>query len=559
MDNNLSFNTEAAIKNSENYLNIINFKKDQNKVDAFAGSIIGNLDKEPVRTLAFKFISICEKKKIKSQLVNILDRKLHAKDHVFQIAEHKTNFARWQKWGFNEEVFANFYESAKYLLESPLGNQMKIFHDPILLEEGQPGILVEGSWVSLEEIRKEFEIKFLPEFREKFMVHKNTGEVFTYLGNGRGLQKHNPYTVENLDHPITRLTETEFQETFAVAQKFLREGETESNPERTFIFQIVSSYVTNSCNNNAMEILYRKKHPWMRIVCGKNNPEVGIKRGDVYEIGFGWTAPSKLPAKTTKGRFRSEDLWNYNTSVKQRIVTNIPISQTEAQEMLKYAMEFHKSNLHPVEKDDKIAFNLWSQNCSAFVHYISKKAEGVNAPTKIYLTDLLQRISPDWLQYIGSKAKLVATTVKNDIKFASSFVPTVIRQPIEWAIKQIKMIGQSIASFVLSKPVEAVSIVIGGAAGEQGRAFTENANEKKVLGPRLAASENFFSLRRFFYHLPGILQEWQLKQLSTVIYKNPVKLTVVPPKPEQLREVTEKQGGYSFFRSVQNLIPRYFG
>ncbi len=533
---NISFlDTESGTKITESSINqlvVKNFKKEPNKVIEIGQEILNQLKQkgsETVRPLAEKFISLCVKNKINSAQVNVLDRYLHGQDHAFQIAENKANFARWQKWGFNPQVLIEHYDVAKYLLESPLGNQMKIFEDPIIMNNDKPGILVEGKWASFEDIMNHFEIKFLPEYKEKFMVHKESGTVYTFLGNGGGLQKHNPYTAETLDHPITRLTEEEFERTLAVAQKFVREGETIPDPKRTFVFQIVSSYVTDSQNNNAMELLYRKKHPWIRVICGRDNEEYGTKKGDVFEIGFGWSSPSKLPAKTTKGRFRTEDLWNYNTKAKKRVVTNIAITPEEAQGMFKYIMEFHKHNIRPGKKDDKIAFNLWSQNCSAFVHYIAKQAN-IKVPTKIFLTDLIKRISPDWIKLVGRNIKAAALAVKSDVKLIASLLPGLVTDPLVWASRTIQNMGLTIGSFVVSKPVEAISVAVGGAAGDSGRAFTDNAQEKKVLGPRLTATKNFFSLKRFFYHLPGILQEWQLEQKeATVVYQNPVKLSVVPP------------------------------
>lgn len=474
---------------------------------------------------ATKFVELCVKNKINSKMLSILDRQLHAKDTAFQIAENKANFVRWNKWDFNSDVFVHHYEEAKYLLNSPLGNQMKIFKDPIIMQDHLPGILVAGQWTSIQAVQDQFEIKYLPKFKEKFMVLKGTEDVYTFLDNGRGLQEHNPYTAETLSCPLTRLSDDEFDRTWIEAMKFKRTDDERSDDSRTFIFQIVSSYITNSQNNNAMELLYRRKHPWIRVICGRENPEFGTKKGDVFEIGFGWTAPSKLVAKTTEGRFRvNGDLWNFKTA-EQRVVTNIAITPEEADEILQYILGFHSRNIHPSKADDKIAFNLWSQNCSAFVHHIAKKA-GVHAPTQIYLTELIARISPNWLKAIGRGFLSVKSGVKSAF---SAVVPSFINKPLTWAIHMIRDIGLSIANFVLVRPFSLISLALGGGSGAVGREFTRNAHVKVPLGSRLNF-KNFFSLRRFHYHLPGILQEWQRKQPSTVIYKDTVKLSIVPPQ-----------------------------
>lgn len=524
--NKLNSTTQQKIELTENYLNRINSADLRNRdiLQACVQSIfiqIAHTNLEQVKSLGERFIVLCQKNKVKSPLVNELDRVLHADENEnnFLISENIKNFSRWQKWGFGKDDFVNHYKSVKYLLESPLGNQLKIFENPLIELNNQLGILVEGSWVSIEEIENRFEIKYLPEFREKFMVHKQSGEVYTYLGNGKGLQEHNPYTEMTLEHPITSLSEEEYNEVLASARNFLRKGETHPDPERTYILQIVSSYVTDSWNNNVMEWLYRRKHPYMRVVCGSDNQEYKTKKGDVFEIGFGWNAPSLFPGKTIKGRFRTEDLWNYNTKAKKRYVTNIPISQDEAQNMLKYILEFHLNNICASRKTDRIAFNLWAQNCSAFIHYIAKQAD-VDVPTKIYLKDLLVRISPDSLKFVGNRLSEVYSKTK---KIAACIFPKLICVPFTWALEIMKKLGEKIGLFIISPPVTAVSMAVGGASGDEGRAFTDKAHEKKVLGVRIGQKEKY-------YHLPGLLQEWQINQASTVVYHNPVKLTVVPPK-----------------------------
>lgn len=531
-----SFHTEASqnlVPLNADFLKRLNssWSVDRQSVNQAAHSVLSQLESnKSVKPLADQLLAICSKKKIASKELNILDHALHAQDHQFQTNENKADFVRWQKWGLDQQVYLIHHDFAKYLLESPLGNQMKIFVDPIIMRDGLPGILVEGEWSSYEALQERFEIKFLPEYREKFMVEKATQRVFTFLGNGAGLQHHHPYKETSLKHPITRLTEEEYERTLEVAQRFRRDRETEADPNRTFIFQIVSSYITDSQNNNAMELLYRRQHPWIRVICGRDNEQYGTKKGDVFEIGFNRNGPRTLPGKTTRGRFRTEDLWNYNTKTKQRVVTNIPISPEEAEGMLKYILEYHLANIDPkCPCEDKVAFNLLSQNCTAFVHYLAKQA-GIRVPTKIFLTDLIQEISPNWLKAIGRVFKSIALAIKAVVKTVSSWtLPKFIRTPISGLITIISKLVRSIMSFIVGRPLQVVSVTVGNGLGETGRAFTDSPERKATFGSRFWKLKNLFTLRTFYYHLPGVLQGWQREQASTVIYENPVKLSVVPP------------------------------
>lgn len=535
MSNIIDFNTaspnQVINEDLSQKINSLGNKLDYKTVSQLVSSLNSNLNVNDNADLAKRLIGICVKKKVNLDDVKMLDRKLHAQDHAFQIPENQRNFARWKKWHFDPQVFLDHYDFAKYLLDSPLGNQMKIYKEPFEIKGGVPGIKVEGEWMSFKDIQANFTIKFIPKFHEKFMVDSVEEAVYTFLDNGKGLQKHNPYTATTLAHPIAQLTDEEYERTLEVAQKFVHKGEEgkKPNPDRTFIFQIVSSYVNDSWYNNLMELLYRRKHPWIRVICGRDNEEFGTKKGQVFEIGFGWTKPSKLPAKTTKGRFRTEDLWNYNTKAVERVVTNIPITAEDAQGMLKYILNFHTKNIdHNSKSEDKIAFNLWAQNCSAFVHYIAKVAS-VAAPTKIFLTDLIKEISPDWIKAVGRTFAAVGSAVGSGINKATFWVPNIVKSPIKAMIVKVTAIVFGISGFFVAKPVEVVSVAAGGLAGEPGRAFTDNPEEEMLIGTRLSGFKNFFSLKRFYYHLPGVLQQWQREQPSTVIYKNPVKLSIVPP------------------------------
>lgn len=485
-------------------------------------------DDAEIKKLAERFLQVSTKKKTATKEIDLLDRQLHSALGDYTTPSNKKDFARWKQWGFNSEIFQNHFEFAKFLLETPLGSQMKIFNDPIVMKGSVPGIIVEGEWASIEQIKSRFEASYSAEYSQKFIVDKHTKEIYTFLDNGRGLQKHCPYGEEKLT-PIVTLNEEEYARTLDAAQKFVRTGESsevqeEKNEERTFILQIVSSYVDGT-NINATKLLTQSKHVWLRLIAGKDDSNLGIKKGEVFEIGYEWDSPYKLPALTTKGRFRSEDIWNY-VRTKERLVTNIAITQDEMHKIVDYTLGYKKEIK---ENGQKIAFNYFRQNCSAFVHYAAKQA-GIKVPTKILLTDVIKEISPDWMKAIGRGFLQVKSGIKGAIKFSVSWLPNPLLVAGKTVVHAIYWVAHAILDAIGAASVSCVSFFLGGAFGQRALAFTKNFEQRKKLNPTLLQMKNFFSMKKFYYHLPGKLQKWQRAQKeATVIYKNPVKFTAVVP------------------------------
>lgn len=445
-------------------------------------------------------------------------------------SNHTKDFNRWKQWGFKPEIFQNHYEFAKFLLESPLGNQMKIFTDPIIMVDEQPGIIVEGEWASFEEIKDRFEVHYSSEHGQKFMRDKQSHEIYTFLGNGQGLQKHNPYTEEKLT-PLLKLNLEEYERTLEMAGKFVREGELdetreEKNKDRTFILQIVSSYI-DGANTNASELLTRRQHTWIRLIAGEDDSDLGIMKGDVFEMGYEWDSPYKLPALTTQGRFRSEDLWNY-IRPKERVVTNIAVTQEEMYKIVDYMQSYQRE---ATENGQKIAFNYFRQNCSAFVHHAVKQA-GIHVPTKIVLTALIEEISPDWMKAIGSFFSQAGSKIKEGIKSSVNWLPNPLLEVGNKGVNAAYKVAYTTCDTLGVAGTSLFSFILGGAMGQKALAFSKHPQDRKELIPTLLRPKNFFSMKKFYYHLPGKFQEWQRLQPSTAIYRynddDPNKIAVVP-------------------------------
>jgi hypothetical protein len=199
----------------------------------------------------------------------------------------------WLKAGQPPEILQKFPEFAKYLHDSQILSQMKITRDQVAEYEGQPALLVDRQWVSFADLQNRFEVTHSELYAQKFVVEKATRNVFTYLDNGRGLQPHHPYQTTNT--PISTLDEENYEKTWKKASQFIRSDEAHLsleerealNQNRPFILQLVTSNIHHG-NSNYHQFLRNPKHSYMRIIVGKDNPDLNTHKGEVYEVGYGW-------------------------------------------------------------------------------------------------------------------------------------------------------------------------------------------------------------------------------------------------------------------------------
>ena len=100
---------------------------------------------------------------------------------------------------------------------------MKVTHDLPLEKFGEAGLIVEGHFMPWTQIKKNFECVYSPLYHEKFIVHKQTREVYTYLDNHKGLQNHHPFLTEM--NPISVLDQNDYQKVWQKAKTFVRDDE----------------------------------------------------------------------------------------------------------------------------------------------------------------------------------------------------------------------------------------------------------------------------------------------------------------------------------------------
>lgn len=470
------------------------------------------------------------------KVVAVFDRQLVKQGNIVSFSHPKNQAAleKWKKYDMEEELYKKHPEFSTFLETSGLLSQIKVTRSegntavrPKEID-GEAALFVNGEWMKWSQLKATFEAVYSSHYHETFVIHKETRDVYTFLDNGRGLQPHHPFLTEL--SPVSKLNEEEYQKVLDKAHCFIRPEEAsltdadraELNKDRSFVIQIVSSYTSGS-KTKAGDLIYHSKHPYLRLIVGEDNPQLNIKKGDVYEVGYGWKKAVKLPLIASQGQFRSPDLWEYK-SVKDRIVTNVPVSKEEAHAFYKFTQRYHRDG---VNLGKATGFHLIRQNCTTYVRS-ALQAAGVTLPTEIALDDLLREITPNWFKTLGAGLKWIAKTAGAGISRAVTLLPRAVKDKCDWVAAKVKEVA--LKAFVTIAAVCSIPLrfLLGGGLGTGGVAFAPPGKPEKRINPELANLKAWLSLSHYKFNLPGILQRWQREQASTFVSHNPIKLAIVP-------------------------------
>ncbi|TXI42063.1 MAG: hypothetical protein E6Q59_01285 [Nitrosomonas sp.] len=445
---------------------------------------------------------------------------------------HKGNSAGFRKWmesgRLPADVFQKYPEFCNFLEASKIRSQMKVTRDTLKVIDDEPAILVEGSWMKWSQLKETFEYAFSGRHQEIFVVHKEMRHIYTYLDNGRGLELHHPYRSEYT--PISTRDEEEYEAILAQAQTFVRPGEeglsleerAERNKDRTFILQLVTSQVEGP-KTNLHNLLVNRKHPYLRVVIGKDNPKMNTFKGEVYEVGFGWLKKMRIPLVTTQGQFRSPDAWEYMPCDK-KIVTSMPITQEEAAALSTYTTKYHRNS---VNLGNPIGFHILRQNCSSYARAALNVA-GIKVPTEIPITAVIKEITPDWIKAIGAVFKRVKDGVEGVSLEVLKWTPQCVRDSILYIRGGCVKIAGAIAKGAAAMSIAIIRLPLGAAAGKGGQAFVEPDAQPRAIVPDAADWKAWFRLSSYRINLPAVLQRWQLEQASTFARPYNGTLAIVP-------------------------------
>lgn len=472
------------------------------------------------------------KNKNLTAIVQAFDRSIMRHRPSLQLIHPKNqvSFQKWQRNGMPSDFFAKHTAFCEFLETSNLLSQIKITRDSLSEIDGEPALKVDGTLTKWSEFQQNFDVVYSKRYKENLVVRKLTRDVYTYLDNGLGLQKHHPYLSE---HPvISKIDESEYELVLTEAHKFERPTEKDLsqdhkkklNAPRTFILQIVSSYLEGT-NTNFNELLTKPQHPYLHLIAGADDPVLNISKGDVVGLGFELENKVPFPLMAQKGRFRSPDRWEYKVC-KERVVTNIALTPEEAHELCSYTLKYHRDK---VNLGIETGFHMLRQNCTTYIKAAAKVA-GIAVPTEISLVNLIKEIAPDWIKTIGRAYTAAKNGCKKGLQFtAKKILPSCVKHGIEFISNKIHAFVQCFFSAIGALFLVPINAILGGGrSGEGGVAFVPPKKEAKQITPPLRKWKTWFDLSSYRFTLPGILQKWQRQQASTVIYKNPIKLSIVP-------------------------------
>lgn len=452
-----------------------------------------------IKQLSSKFIQF-------DRVLGLFRKNVHS-ETSYLCPVNLSQLAKWKRYNYDEAIFHKHPEFVDFLFKSTLISQMKITKDTIQEQEGVPALLVEGQWMPFAKIQETFSFKFYPEYNETLLYKKENGQIYSYLDLGTGLVEFNPFTT-GLNKPISKITEKEYLETLEIAQKFVRECDDNTevrHKKRRFIFQIVTSTVKTNTQHpltgNFNKFFAKPKHSYIRLI----NPE-----GEVFETGYILGKKLKEPLSTDKGKFRSVDPWEF-TQCDERIVTNIAIDKKEFKKAQAYVNNYMTS-------PEKPAFNYIHQNCTVFTRLILKSATGILIPTEMSIFKVALAITPEFIRQIGLFFKRLGSAITRPM---IKFTPLFLKNTISLVTNLVKLVIKATTAFFLSL----VNLVLGGLCGTKGRKFTDH-KVKKNLQPSLIQPQNWFNVNTYKINITAPLQQWQQKQPSTVIYKNPLKLAI---------------------------------
>ncbi len=158
-------------------------------------------------------------------IVRLFDREIVKlrPEFTFEQADNQADYQKWQRYGLPDTIFRKHPEFCRFMQASGLDSQLKVTRDRLREIDSEPALLVKGEWMTWPELKAQFEPVYSKRYRETFLVHKETSEVYTYLDNGLGLEPHHPYLTENT--PTSLLTDNDYAKVRDKAQLFIRPEE----------------------------------------------------------------------------------------------------------------------------------------------------------------------------------------------------------------------------------------------------------------------------------------------------------------------------------------------
>ncbi|MBI3508171.1 MAG: hypothetical protein HY069_00850 [Chlamydiia bacterium] len=415
-----------------------------------------------------------------------------------------TTAAKWQQAGLPSEIFHNHPSFAHFIAKSDLFRQIRLTKDvAIQMLDLEPKLHVNGRWMGLNELRENFEVHYSSQFKQNFVIHKKDRHVYTYLGNGQGLQPYHPYLSDPL--PIEKLTPEQYNAALEKGRQFQRPGEAETesqarNQDRRYVLQVVT-VMLHGGHTHFQELLTNPRHVFPRLI----TPD-----GNVLEEALVLRNKALFPLTNMGAQLCSLDPWNMSDRPKDFHITNIAISQEEAEKFQAFCQKYRRDS---IQLGRPINFHWTDQNCSVFTREACREA-GITIPTEMAIRDVVAEITPDWIR----KVSLFFQTVKEGVfQWMERKISKRLTEGLRQVSAMISCIWQRTWQILISIFTFPIRLCLGDGTGKFGVMF---AGVQKTL-------ENPARFCDFRLNLPAVVQRWQKDQASTFVIRNPVKLAVV--------------------------------
>ncbi|NGX56589.1 MAG: hypothetical protein K1060chlam5_00832 [Candidatus Anoxychlamydiales bacterium] len=462
-------------------------------------------NKELITKLSNRAISYLKYNKTLKKDILLLDRLVEkiSKVYRFQIKKNKELFKKWKLYGFDSSIFYKYPKFSDFLFNSNLAAQVKVTNDLIKIIENEPAILVEGKYEKFSDIEKRFGYKYSYEFHEIFVYEKDTNEVFTYLDTKMGLVQHHPYV--SCFKPISKISNDEYIKLLDLGKTFNRKS---SNLEKKHVLQIVTSNIDKDEKNsyNITKFL-KSKHPYFRLIDSDKN---------VYIIGYGNWIDSKIYSfsNTTRGRFRSPDIWEYKRCEK-KFVTNIAIDEEEAKRFKYFCIKYMNDDLN---FGRRIAFNFFDQNCTSFVRNALKYSLDFKLDSQASLFEIITFIVPD---IIANTYKNIESKTKLLLRKTAVITPSIVKT----LSKYVYFVIEKIIKLTFTFFVSSITFLLGAYNSKKGRVI-KNPDKVENFLPPLSSITDWVTYSRYKIDAPAKLQYLQKQMHTTKKYKKPLKLAI---------------------------------
>lgn len=308
--------------------------------------------------------------------------------------DHKT-YERWtKKYGLSEQIFFEHPKFVDFIFSAHLHKAFEYFGHSITMQEGKPGLMVEGMFVSSDEIEQHFTVE-----NGYIYSTEEGGQKLRWTYVSDGLLCHDP---KKWDVPVPIMKWKE--------------------KPNGYFFQVVTSHVSEENQSFIDGLLKGARHTWFRLIC----PD-----GRVYS--FGQTIdPADFnilqPLSSVRAGVACPD--SFETYAEKRLETTIPITREQAQAVVDTIIRCKNS--------ESFEFNYVNSNCAAFTEQVMRAAGIADFPKpqmsisrvlyKVFVPKFLRRALKAIFSY--TLGIVMPEIVKKGIRILFDFLATILIFPL---------------------------------------------------------------------------------------------------------------------------------